>query len=97
MKIKFKKWKCFIEKGFYSNDRVALTLIEIKSGEDVLVATVNLVNEVLTDKEIAIKDNSENEGIYKVLLEAGIISEVKRYAQSGFCQYPICDLLITEF
>ncbi len=97
MEIKFQEWNCFIEKGFYGNNRIALTLIEKETGEDVIVATVNLVDEILQENEIAIKDSEENEGAYKCLFEAGIVGEVKRYAHSGFCKYPICDLLITNF
>lgn len=95
MKIKFKKWKGTVTKvGVYGNGRIALELID-KHDECILTITVNLVNENLTGNEIAIKDCSENEGIYQILKDAGIVGEIKRYAYSGFNQYPICDLLVT--
>ena len=95
MKIKYKKWKGTVTKvGVYGNGRIALELIDDNDGECILIITVNLVNEELTGNEIAIKNCSENEGIYQILFDAGIVGEIKRYAQSGYNKYPICDLLM---
>lgn len=95
MEIKFREWNCLLEKGNYrNNDRVALTLIDAEDGSPVATATVNLINEVLEENEVAIKTGSENEGMYQALHEAGVIGDVKRYAFSGFNKYPICELLI---
>lgn len=81
----------------YNNDRLAITFIDAKTGEDDIRATVNLPDEDIDpkniDQEIAIKDYSENEGVLDALVKAEIVSKPIRYAESGFTKIPIVHLL----
>jgi len=95
-KVKFKQWNCILEFGQYKeNDRIAISLVEEETGEDVATVTINLDKVSLSDNEVIIKDYSENEGVYEALVKAEIISRAKRYIHSGFISAPVCDLLIT--
>lgn len=93
--VVFQQWTCYVHKTTYSSGgRIALYLTDKDSGSKVAMCTINAVNESLATKEIIVKDYSENEGMYKALLQAGIISPAKRYISSGFVQAPVCDCLI---
>lgn len=46
----------------------------------------------LAEDEVAIKDHSENEGIYDALYEGGVIEVAHRFEASGFVIIPICHL-----
>lgn len=92
--VKFKRWTGVIEKGKYRNDRTALSLENKKNGETILVATINIPEEVIADDEVIIKNYSENEGILDVLVAAGIVSKPIRYVDSAMITAPICKLLI---
>ena len=95
--ITFKNWKCNLVFRQYSNQRIAIELIEIGTNEPIAVATINLPCALLKDDEICIKDYSENEGMLDVLIEAGVISKPIREIQSGFVTIPICELLISPY
>lgn len=94
MEIKFKQWNCSLETGMYKDGNVALKLI----GTDLPIydnlvakASVNLPG--LLKEEIAIKDWSENEGMYETLLNAEAITPAHRYEKSGFIEsIPVCYL-----
>ena len=94
--VKFKRWTCTIEKGEYSNGRIALELISVKDGDPVLVATVNVPSEKIAKDEVIIKTYSENEGILDVLINAKIIStpirtiDIRMAADGG----AVCKVLI---
>jgi hypothetical protein len=98
--ITFKGRKYKLDFGRYKNDRLAITLIDVKTGDDDITVTVNLPDENIDpkniDQEIAIKDYSENEGILKVLKDAEIVSDVVRWADSGYVKIPIVHLLHSE-
>ena len=59
----------------------------------VAVATLN-VNGLELD-EVAIKNYSENEGVYDALLEAGVIFPKHRELSTGYVTVPVCKL--TEY
>jgi len=92
--VKFKQWECTVTKAMYQSGNIALRLI----GKDlpvydnlVATGTVNLPG--LADNEIAIKDWSENEGMYIALLGADIITTAHRYEKSGWIEaIPVCYL-----
>jgi hypothetical protein len=92
--VKFKKWTCVIQKEKYQNNRTALCLVDCKSGEDVLMATVNVPELPLKADEVFIKNYSENEGVLSVLVKANIISEPFRYEELNLVIVPVCKLLI---
>ena len=93
-KVTFSEWDCYLVKEKYSNGRTALTLMEEDSHEEVLIATVNIPEVTLASDEVIIKDYSENEGVLKVLVEAGIISLPIDSVETGFVTCPICKILI---
>ena len=91
--IKFKKWNCLIEKGKYNNGRIALSFVNKRNGEDIIVATVNIPEVRIAKDEVIIKNYSENEGVLEILMQAGIISEPVRSIETVFVTFPICKLL----
>ena len=92
--IRFKDWDCILRYGQYGNKRTAIELIDTHDGESVAVATVNIVNADINDDEIIIKDYSENEGMQKILMDAGIISTPVRIIPTGYVVVPVCKLLV---
>ena len=101
--IKFNVWNCEIKKEKYSdNGRVALQLVaadddemnEVYKGEPIAMATVNLPYIPLEKNEVGIKDYSENEGMLKALVNAGVVKDTGKYVLTGFVRIPICKLLI---
>lgn len=89
--ITFKQYHCLLEFGEYPNRRTAMVLIDAEDGMVVAKATVNLVNEDVTGKEVIVKDYSENTGMYDCLFKQGIVGPIKRVPQAGCI---VCDLLI---
>lgn len=85
----------YLKFGKYRNDRLVIELIDAKDESPALVATVNLPNVNLGDKEIIIKDYSENEGVLKALQEKKIVGPIKRNIPTGWVLVPVVDLLIT--
>lgn len=61
-----------------------------QDGESYTMATAWV--EGLEEDEIAIKDYSENTGIYEALLEADIITPAHRFIPSGYVILPVCYL-----
>lgn len=98
IKVKFLDYDCVVRFSNYaSNNRTAIQLFVEETGEPMCTASVNLVDEPITEDEIAIKDYSENSGIARVLSRAGIIAhEPLRYVNSGHVTIPIYKLLIKE-
>lgn len=92
MKIKFRQWNCNLVKLQYHTGNTALRLVEDKEPfEPIATATVNL--ESLAPDEIAIKDYSENEGIYDAMLANDVITPAHRYESSGWIEgIPVCYL-----
>lgn len=94
MEVKFKNWNCSIKTAQYQGGNLALKLIGVDLppyDNQVAVATTNLPG--LHKDEIAIKDWSENEGMYNTLLGAGVITPAHRYEKSGWVEaIPICYL-----
>jgi hypothetical protein len=94
MNVIYKDWKCTISFAKYSNDRIAIQLFDVEDGQPIATASVNLPDEPMAADEVAIKDYSENEGMFNVLRQADVISDPVRFASSGFITHiPICKLL----
>ena len=92
MQVKFREWKCEVWLEDYARGGKCV------QGEDALgggpVATGAVGGAGLEKGEVAIKDYSENEGMLKVMMDAGIVSAPVRYVESGFVRIPVCKLLI---
>ena len=83
MQVKFKQWVCETEwTGLYIDGSIALKLVDADPegfGEPIATATVCLWDPPPTrgsynkEKQIWIKGWSENEGMYKCLVEAGVL------------------------
>jgi hypothetical protein len=96
MKVKFLGEWCTVDlSGKYSNGRQAIELIT-EDGEPMAVATVNVPEVVLAKDEAIIKNYSENEGILKVLVNAGIVKDTGETVQTGMVTCPIVKILITH-
>ena len=93
MNVKFMEWDCEVQFAHYSNGRTGIRLIDQVDGEPIATATVNLPNEPLGEGEVIVKDYSENAGMLKALMDAGIVSAPSRYVSSGFITAPVCILL----
>lgn len=88
----FHNWTASKEE--YMNGRVAIEYVNTIDGEPECTATINLPDEQIEDDEVIIKDYSENEGLYDMMLQAGHIGPAIRYVQSGWISAPVCKLLI---
>jgi hypothetical protein len=88
--------KCFVDKLEYSNGRTALRLYTVTDGfkEPMGTATVNIPDAPLNDDEVFIKNYSENKGILKALIKAGIVEDTGRMFPVGHTFANICKLLI---
>lgn len=77
----------------YRNNRTAIELIDTVDHMLYMVATVNIPTSDIAKDEVIIKNYSENEGIYDVLVKAGVISESIGQIHAGFANALICKLL----
>lgn len=91
--VNFNGYECYVNKAFYDNNRTALQLIDKESGLPVCIATVNVPETELQDDEVIIKDYSENQGVLKVLEDAGIV-KMTGITRTGMVPVAICKLLI---
>ena len=93
--VEFQGWMCNINISKYrNNDRTAIELTELGTGEPVAIATVNIPEENIEADEVIIKSYSENQGMYEALLTSGFISPSIRTIKSGWVLLHICKLLI---
>ena len=93
--VKFRDWKCEVWRSEYiHNNRPALVLLEVGTGEPILTATSNLVDEECGSNQTFIKDFAENSGILEVLIAAGIAKDTGVRKISGYCSYPLVDVLM---
>ena len=88
--VKFGRWTCRVLVGKYHNNTRRLDLWNNEDGP-IATATINS-GELLPANQAYIKDYSENEGMLKALMEAGIVEEVIGYAISGRVVIPLCKL-----
>lgn len=78
----------------YVNGGIALQLCH--TDEDGFVehyVTASVCVAGLKDDEIAIKDYSENYGMYNMLLAQGVIKPAHRIVHQGFVTIPVCYLV----
>lgn len=89
--VQFKKWTGTIREGKYTNDRLAMELVD--DGGVIAVCTVNLPDQELLPDEVIIKDYSENEGMLDALVEAGVVTPTGKTVKTGFVTCPICKVV----
>lgn len=93
--VKFKKWECRAEIQQYQGGNPAIKLIDIHKEWDNLVAIASTNIPGLAQDEVAIKDYSENGGMYDALLKAEVILPLHRYTTSGYVErIPVCRLRV---
>jgi hypothetical protein len=91
--VNFNGFECIVVKTKYpKTQQNALQLLH--EGAPFLTASVCLIEEMPEDDEIFIKSWSENAGIRKALMNAGIIGPVEEYIPTGFVQASKHKLLI---
>jgi hypothetical protein len=88
--VRFKDFNCTVQKGRYSNGRVALSLVDEEG--PVATATVNLPSVDLGNNEVLIKSYAENSGLLEALTEVGIVKPTGKTIRSGFVEVPVCEL-----
>lgn len=76
------------------NQRTAICLGDIETGEPYATATVNIPDIPLGPTEVLVKDYSENTGMLEALEHAGIVRRTGRCVRSGFVEIPVCELLV---
>lgn len=62
---------------FYLNERPAIMLREVETGEHIATATINIPKVRIPKNTVFIKDYSENDGMVDALIKAGVIEEKK--------------------
>lgn len=93
--IQYKQWNCTVLISHYTtNNRTAIALNDAKDGMPIASLSVNLVDEPVQEGEVVIDTNNCGQEAVQILMEAGIIGEQLRTAQSGFCTYPVHKLLV---
>lgn len=75
----------------YRNGRPSISIYDM-DGMPFLTATINVIERSLEEDEVIIKDYSENQGIYKWLLEKNIVGKAVGWHQLAFERVPICKL-----
>lgn len=94
IEIVFNEIECIVDKSnSYRNERIVLQLVERETGEEVLTATVNIPEVFLKNDEVIIKNYSENEGIFEMLIAAGILEDTGKRTETGMVTCPIARLL----
>lgn len=87
---KYETYKdCYFRTNKYeSNNNLCISIYSETEG-CICKVTVNTC-EVLSDDEIAIKDYSENEGMYDWLLENGFVESASYTIGSAYVYIPVC-------
>jgi hypothetical protein len=92
LRVKYKKWNCVVLFVKYvQNNRVAIMLKDIDDDQHVADVTVNVPEWPIEEHDVILDTNNFPDGP-TVLKNAGIIGDLKGYAQSNYCSYPIYPL-----
>jgi len=92
---KYKNRNCRVLKSRYSNNRIALVLVD-EDGIPEAKATINVVEDTAHKRsEVTIKNYSENEGMYEWLLRNQIVRPAHRFVYTGYTKCPVCYLTET--
>lgn len=84
--IVFKSWKCVMTSDRYANGNktIYLGLIDKETREPVAHCTVNTPETPVSFPHVLIKEYSENEGMTKALIDAGIVELVNEVKIGNF-------------
>ncbi len=88
--VGFMGYICDVQVERYATSNQAIRLLDVEDGMPVAIATLNA--DGLDLDEVAIKNYSENEGMYETLLENGIIHSMHRELSTGYVTVPVCKL-----
>jgi hypothetical protein len=77
--------------------RLAVQLIDCSDGSPVLMATVNLPDQALAPGHVFVKSWSENRGVDRMLIDAGLIGPALAYVPLGHATASVHELLIKPF
>lgn len=99
--VEFAGYRCVAYETAYPSEAGgarAIYLVDAADGEPVATATVNVegVSEKLPDREVLIKDYSENEGMLEALARAGLVEDTGRRVRTGYVAVPVARLLYPE-
>lgn len=98
--VKFKQWTCRINFACYQAGNTAILLEDNITGEPIATATINLPNaEPLPPNHVYIKDCSENEGMTKALIDAGVVRFTGKNVPYGNfdSRASMCELLVNPY
>lgn len=94
--VKFKGSNYVPMLRWYEDGNMAIELLTYRTLEsNGIIATTNLGMK-MPDNFVLIKDYSENEGMLKALVDAGIIKDIVGYEHSGFVTIPVAMLDISK-
>jgi len=88
--MKYLDYNVDVQFDNYNRGGTAITLVDKNDNELVAIATAWIPD--LQQDEIAIKDYSENTGMYQWLLNNNIVQKAHRFIN----QFPICRLCDTQ-
>lgn len=94
-KIKFRGIEYQVDKFRYHNGRVGLLLTETAVPNNTINCTVNLASSNINDDQVIIKNWGENQGLYTVLLDSGVIKSYSRRIPIGL-EYGLLTHLKTD-
>ncbi|MFO0958219.1 MAG: hypothetical protein U0800_12470 [Isosphaeraceae bacterium] len=89
-RVRFRDFDCTVQKRYYGNGRVALSLVDEEG--PIATATVNLPAVKLGPNQVAIKSYAEHEGLLEALVAAGVVKSTGQTVRSGFVEVPVCEL-----
>lgn len=101
IKTRYIDYPCTIEFAQYRNGQIAIRLFDANTGELAATATASL--EGVSDIDwrdsqwkgiTAIKDYSENEGVFDSLVNAGVIEPIGSAVETEFVSFPLARVLL---
>lgn len=92
--FKYNAARCIIKFGHYHNGRLLFALYEKGTGDKVCICTLAFSLNMFPKDEVIIKDYGTNEGLYQVLIDAGVIKRKHKTIKVGLNEAYLCKLLI---
>ena len=91
--VKGEKTKVVLRESYTGSSMPALVVYDGMTGEPYATATVNLPGEPLLQRQVFIKNWSENAGILEALIDASIVEDTGTTVATGFVHAHVCNLL----